>query len=356
MIKLHGSLFRGWFKPIAEAQDSLDAFGSERPRDRVRSLRVDSGVLLVILVMIAAGGAGFLWQTWRPFSVQAASGSLTIESDPAGAEVFMTGVRQGKTPLTLAVTPGVHAIELVYEGGRKALSAVARAGAAVVHHVELDPVAPSTAALRIVTEPARLRVRVDGKPVGRTPLTAENLRPGAHKVEVIGSAGTIERKVELRAGENASVIISAVESKPSTAPAGWLVVTSPVPLQLLEGREVLGTSLASRIMIPAGRHELRLANDALGISLPRVVEVKPGAVATIRVEVPRAPLSINALPWAEAWIDGVRVGETPIGNHLVTVGTHDVVFRHPEFGERRQTVTVSLKAPARVSVDMRKPQ
>jgi hypothetical protein len=92
------------------------------------------------------------------------------------------------------------------------------------------------------------------------------------------------------------------------------------------------------------------------LSLQRVIDVKPGKGATIRVEMPSAPLSINALPWAEAWIDGVRVGTTPIGNHLVPVGTHEVVFRHPELGERRQTVTVSLKVPARAAVDMRKPQ
>jgi len=30
------------------------------------------------------------------------------------------------------------------------------------------------------------------------------------------------------------------------------------------------------------------------------------------------------------------------------------VFRHPELGESRQTVTVMLSTPARLSVDMRK--
>ena len=145
----------------------------------------------------------------------------------------------------------------------------------------------------------------------------------------------------------------AVAAGPS---AGWLKVTSPVALQIVEGSDIIGTSESSKILLPAGRHQVELKSDALGFSTRRVVDVVAGnKVATITVELPNAPLSLNALPWAEAWVDGKRLGETPIGNHLVRIGPHEVVFRHPELGERRQTVTVSLKTPARVSVDMRKP-
>ena len=65
-------------------------------------------------------------------------------------------------------------------------------------------------------------------------------------------------------------------------------------------------------------------------------------------------MNINAQPWAEVWVDGQRIGETPIGNLSRPVGPHEVVLRHPEFGERRETVIVTLKQPARLGVDMRK--
>jgi hypothetical protein len=316
--------------------------------------------MLAILVAMAAGSAGYLWQKW-PFRVEAASASMTIESDPSGAEVFTQGLLKGTTPLTLTVNPGEHTFELVYQGSRKALRTVALAGAAVVHHVELDVAAgaeATTAALRIMTEPANLRVRVNGKSLGRSPVTASGLQPGAHRVQVIGTAGTLERKVEVRAGETASVIIAAAAAPAAVPPApsaGWLAVISPIAVQVLAGSEIIGTSQASKIMLPAGRHELRLVNESLGLSVRRDVEVPSGKVEVLRVDLPTAPLSINALPWADAWIDGVRVGVTPIGNYLVRVGTHEVIFRHPELGERRQSVMVTLKEPARVSVDMRKP-
>ena len=56
----------------------------------------------------------------------------------------------------------------------------------------------------------------------------------------------------------------------------------------------------------------------------------------------------------EVWIDGERVGETPIGNVAVPIGPHEVVFRHPELGEQVVRTTVTLAAPARLSVDLRK--
>lgn len=355
---------------VAEAPTSLDAFGSENSEDTVATptplssfpqLARDYARELVFAIPIVAamGLIGYGIQKWS-FRLEASTASLTIESEPAGADVLADGVRQGATPLTMSVAPGEHAYEIVSGGRRKALRAVASAGAAVVHHVQFDAppeAVPAKSTLKIVTEPSNLRVLVDGKARGLSPLTASDLEPGPHRVQVHTPGGVLERQVVVAAGESASVIVSAPVSSAAAGPsAGWLTVDSAVPLHVIEGTEIIGTSESPRIMLAAGKHQLRLANDSLGVSDRRLVEVKAGTKATIHVDVPNAPLSINALPWAEAWIDGKRVGETPIGNYLIQVGTHEVVFRHPDLGERRQTVTVSLKAPARVSVDMRKSQ
>jgi serine/threonine-protein kinase len=67
---------------------------------------------------------------------------------------------------------------------------------------------------------------------------------------------------------------------------------------------------------------------------------------------PRATLSVNATPWAQVWLDGESVGDTPIGNLTTTVGSHELIFRHPQLGEKRVTTLVTLKEPARVAIDM----
>jgi hypothetical protein len=64
-------------------------------------------------------------------------------------------------------------------------------------------------------------------------------------------------------------------------------------------------------------------------------------------------MAINAIPWAEVLVDNKRVGETPLSNITVPIGAHEVLFRHPELGERRMSVTVSVGEPLKVGVDLR---
>jgi hypothetical protein len=109
-------------------------------------------------------------------------------------------------------------------------------------------------------------------------------------------------------------------------------------------------------MVSAGRHEIEIVNEAVGYKVIRTLQVAAGKVSSIKLEMPQGTLSLNAQPWAEVWLDGERVGETPIGNLSVAIGSHSVLFRHPEFGERHQTALVTAKGTVRVSVDMRKPQ
>jgi serine/threonine-protein kinase len=83
------------------------------------------------------------------------------------------------------------------------------------------------------------------------------------------------------------------------------------------------------------------------------VTVQAGRTSTIRLEAPSGTMNVNAVPWAEVWVAGKRLGETPLGNLQMPIGSHEVVFRHPQLGERRTTVLVTLKGPARVSMDLR---
>lgn len=103
-----------------------------------------------------------------------------------------------------------------------------------------------------------------------------------------------------------------------------------------------------------GEHELELVNEAQAFRTFRVVEIGPARVTSLLVPMPALGLvNVNATPWAEVWIGRRRIGETPLANVTVPVGRHEVVFRHPQFGEKRLSVSVTTGAPARVSVDMR---
>ncbi len=140
---------------------------------------------------------------------------------------------------------------------------------------------------------------------------------------------------------------------PSPAP-GWVTIKAPGDVQVFEKGSLLGSSRGGRISLPPGAHEIELVSDAVGYRGIRAVQVRSGESAAITVEFPNGTLALNATPWAEVLVDGKSVGETPIGNLPLSLGSHEVVFRHPELGEQRMTTTITLKAPTRLSVDMRK--
>jgi hypothetical protein len=117
---------------------------------------------------------------------------------------------------------------------------------------------------------------------------------------------------------------------------------------------VIGTTETDRLMLPAGDHDIEMSNEALGFTAKRSVRVTAGKTTATKVELPNGTLSLNAQPWAEVWVDGERVGDTPIGNLVRRVGSHEVIFRHPELGERREVVVIAVGKPARVGVDLRK--
>ena len=67
---------------------------------------------------------------------------------------------------------------------------------------------------------------------------------------------------------------------------------------------------------------------------------------------PTGLLFVNARPWADVWIDGKPAGTTPLANLRVSPGTHDILWKHPLLGERRQQVTVTLESPTRIGMNL----
>jgi hypothetical protein len=219
---------------------------------------------------------------------------------------------------------------------------------------ESTPIAPLGAPLGhldVRTEPPGATVTVAGVRRGVTPLTISDLTPGRHTVLLTSPLGSTTRAVTIEPGATASLVTDLAPPPPAT---GFLTVTAPSAVDILENGRLLGSSQSGRVTLPAGAHQLELVNQALGYRITRTVQVNPGANTPVNLEFPKGTLALNAIPWAEVFVDGQKVGDTPIGNLPVSLGSHEVVFRNPDLGEQRMTATVTLTAPTRLSVDLRK--
>jgi hypothetical protein len=275
-----------------------------------------------------------------------------MDTTPAGAEVVIDGKASGSTPVTLTLPAGAHAVELRGGGATRTLSVTVVAGTEVAQYVELPKSGPMPGQLQVRTEPAGARVTVDGVARGASPVTVGDLTPGPHVVVLDSDGQSSKQTVTIEAGATASLV---VQLTPQGVPlSGWISVSAPSAVQLYEDGRLLGSSETDQLMVAAGPHQLNIVNNTLGYHSTRNVTVAAGKVSSIKLDFPKGTLAVNATPWAEVWIDGDKIGETPIGNLPVVIGSHEVVFRHPDLGEQRHLVTVTATAPAKLSVDMRK--
>jgi hypothetical protein len=313
-------------------------------------------VALAALVAIQAPILAY-WALRSAGVVGAATGTLAIETDPAGLDVIVDGRAVGRSPIELALPEGMRSVVLKQGALSRTVAVTVTRGETVRHRFEfVAPVAPaaaSTGTLQITSDPPRAALVVDGVARGVTPLTVPDLAAGTHTLAVRFAGGTVEQKVDITQGTTGSVHIVAPQT-PVTAP-GWLTVDVASPLQIFEQDKLVGTTNIGRLLLPPGTHVLDFASDELGFRAQRTVTVKPNAAAEVRLDLPAVTLSINAQPWAEVFVDGERVGETPIGTLSRSIGRHEIVLRHPELGERRRSVTLTTNGPNRISVDMRRP-
>jgi hypothetical protein len=333
------------------SQASIPSYAEDRRsatpvtrRHRLRILAAIGGLLILV------GGGAAAWYFRTPTAPQL--GTLSVGTEPPGIQVFVDGAPQGVTPLRADLPPGEHVVELRTDTERRRIPVTIAAGGQVSQYFELARPSQSAGELLVRTDPLGAAVTVDGKYVGRSPVSVADLSPGTHTVVMQSDAGTLTERVLVESGRTASLVVSMGGAAKNSA-AGWIRLDVPAEVQVLENGRRLGSSDLERIMLPVGRHELEFVNDALGYREQRAVQISAGQTASVRLDWPRGSMAINATPWAEVFVDGTRVGETPIGNITTPIGTHDVVFRHPELGERRLSVTVKTGDPLKVGVDLR---
>ena len=179
----------------------------------------------------------------------------------------------------------------------------------------------------------------------------------------VGPAAWVPRSVMTQAGASAAPLAQGTIEPPaaadatvatSTPPAslGSVIVESPIELQVYRGDTLLGSS-DGPLALAAGAHTVDLVNTELGFRVRQTIDVTAAASVTVTVAIPNGRLDVNAVPWADVWIDGAAAGQTPLANLALPIGAHDVAFRHPQLGERRETVVVKADGVARVSVVFR---
>jgi hypothetical protein len=134
----------------------------------------------------------------------------------------------------------------------------------------------------------------------------------------------------------------------SNAPA-MLTVFSRIPLDIYYEGKKIGTTDDGQLLIPPGQHRLEFVSRRFNYRGDLTMSLEPGQVASHTVVLPSGQLRLHGPSGTEVLVEGERMGALPMADVTVPIGTRELLFRHPLYGDRRQTVEVGAGGPTDVT-------
>ncbi|MBK7857669.1 MAG: serine/threonine protein kinase [Archangiaceae bacterium] len=123
-------------------------------------------------------------------------------------------------------------------------------------------------------------------------------------------------------------------------PVGYLSMTGNISGQVFNGRKLLGALPLQHVAVAPGKLQLSVVNRVLGLEKRVALTVAAEKETTFELTVGKGFINVNAQPWAEVWLDGVSLGQTPLSRE-VWEGTHGVRLVGPE---KEKSLSVTVKA------------
>ena len=192
--------------------------------------------------------------------------TLSVDSNPAGAAVFIDNVIKGRTPLTLSDTAiGNHRITITMDGYEEYTrniiieAATPLTIAAVLTRVVPQPTTqpPANGSIAITSIPSGAEVFIDGRSRGTAPAIFPEVLPGNHQV-TLSSKGydTWSHIVSVGSGQTAAINVELVAIKEITG--SLAVITDPSGAEIYIDGDFKGVSPVTIPGLSAGTHTVLL--------------------------------------------------------------------------------------------------
>jgi CRISPR/Cas system-associated exonuclease Cas4 (RecB family) len=308
-------------------------------------------------VIVTAGETTFIHATLT--TVPPANGSVTVQSDPDGANVYLDGEMKGLTPVAITgVSPGPHIVRIEKTGYipyQKDITVTA--GSTTIVSAALASVPPpTTGSVNIESEPEGANVYLDGGLVGITPLLVSNLTPGNHVViiELTGYETYENSSVPVMAG--ATTLVSAVlELTPPPPDTGAIDITSsPADAAVYLDGVLKGTTPLSIVNLDPGSYTVRIEKSGYEVWEENIT-VSAGETELVEAALTPIPSPTPTVTPTSSETGNLFVSSYPTGAKILidgkdTGGRTNTIVKGIPVGTRQLTIEKSGYVPKTMPV------
>jgi hypothetical protein len=283
-------------------------------------------------------------------------GSIYVESQPSGAQIYFNGDYRGTSPLTIRdVWPGSYTITAEMTGYHTYTTTTpVSSGLQSSVYCPLTPL-NTAGSVYVYSDPSGSNLYLDAVYKGRTPMTISNIAVGTHILEV-DHAGYYDWKSTIDVPAGGTKTVSASLNPMPTSTVGWIYVSSsPGGASVsLDGNPVGQTPYSGSLKlnnIATGTHTVSLTLAGYSPYNAQVT-VSPNTVSEVSALLQRsAPspatggISVSSTPaGANVLLDNNFIGVTPLTLNTVAAGSHTVTI--DKEGYQDYTVTTPVNAGA----------
>jgi len=264
-------------------------------------------------------------------------GTLSIESDPAGARIYLDRVALGETPFTTSGLPvGKYEVEI-----RKENYYPWKDTATVVKDKTTEVVATLSGipgSISVASTPSGAKVYLNDSYQGLTPLSISSLRAGRYRLRVsMDRYGDYQGEVAVN--WNATATVNAV-LPPEIGSIS--VASNPAGAEVyLDGRHLGSTPLKLDNLL-VGVYDLKLSRSAYR-DWQDSVRVEKGKTASVQVSLPPRAGAIKIISsedGARVFIDGTDRGPAPLTVNELPVGRYRVRLTKERYRDYEATINV----------------
>ena len=317
-------------------------------------------VIVLLFLVIAAIAGGYYYTNGEilskindglgqilPFNI---TREVRIESDPSGADVYINDNFIGRTPVTtrLSGKDGEQKrIVLKKEGYKPVNTTFFFSKSTKKLNYKLDSL---FTLMSIVSEPPQATVFINGKESCVTPCEVK-INTSKTNILLFKADGYRDKTIVLKPGE---ILTNKVFLKVIKEPA-YLMVDTEFPVKLYVRKKGSWKFLSNctdgkTVKLEAGTVKIMVENRKYFYKQVFVEELIGNKKTILKLPPLGVIRKIDVAPlYAEVYIDGISVGETPIFNIKIATGTHKVKFVNPDDNKVKE-ITVEVRADKELTI------